>query len=222
MTIPSYRVTPKTRTGATAPNGSKTPSHRFQGGKALAPQHLEAWEQLVYTNGCCGVFVMAARRLMGGVPTVLVATDPRQLKRHDHPPDEPLDVHVFLQLPDGTAVDAEGRRSKERMARSFGVKSGYAHRFDPDPDGKIWNWGPNAKRKAEMEPYVEALYRRLVNLGWGPNALPSAEDRLATKSSYRAAQAESEIQWPLWEARVEAQRTGVAPTDSSSPRARRL
>lgn len=92
--------------------------------------HLPLADQLLYTSGACASFALAARDAFGGELRMLWAADERQFRAHEWPPDVPLCLHVFLEMPDGRVLDAEGMRDPKSLLRAFGVKRGYAFRLD--------------------------------------------------------------------------------------------
>ena len=159
-------------------------------------EHLSPAEQYGCTTGLCHEFALAARQVVGGVLTLLVATDPRLLVKHDHPLDMPMDVHVFLTLPDGTVVDAEGQRSVTELLRGFGVESGYTHHLVPDPDGSQCqsSFGTASTR------WTQALQSRIEDLGWGEE-VPQAAQALLKKKDFKAAR----MAWPAVLAQYRAQ-----------------
>ena len=152
-------------------------------------QPLTPHEQLAYTDGQCALFVLAAHPLVGGVPTRLVAADPRHLETLGSPPDEPYDVHVFLHHADGTATDAEGRRPLALLLRDFGVRRGYAYRLETEAAVEAFGSPDPA--------LVAALNRRLRELGWADGA-PEPDRALHTAKGFRAARAAAQIWWPAW------------------------
>lgn len=152
----------------------------------MPPRPLSPAEQYGFTNGWCNLFAWVAQPLVGGVPTVLVVTDPRQLREHDWPPDMPLALHVFLTLPDGSVVDAEGRRSLEDLKHSFGVRRGYRHTLVSDP-----NWERTVVEFGDLAraPVVQHhLRERLLELDWKVTEVPEAQGLLQLKPAYREAQ----------------------------------
>lgn len=155
------------------------------------PQPLTPVEQYVYTNGACQVFLAAAGRVVGGRATTLTATDPRQLAQHDWPSDEPLDLHIYLTLEDGRVLDAEGVREQAELERGFGVRRGYRRQVHSDCD---------PHRLGQPDPaLVDALARRLQDLGWGPGAVPSFEGVLQGKKTLAVLDADAREWWPRWQ-----------------------
>lgn len=148
---------------------------------------LSPAEQYGFTTGWCHLFAQVAHEQVGGTPTVLMATDPRQLAEHDWPSDLPLALHVFLTLPDGSVVDAEGRRSLGELLRSFGVRRGYKHEVYPDP---TWARSHQEFGAGDGHDTVrQQLRQRLIALGWTPENVPEAQQQLAGKADYRTADA---------------------------------
>lgn len=164
-----------------------------------APQPLTLVEQYVYTNGACHVFLEAARRVLGGRPTILVSEDEDHKRAHDSPPDEPLELHLFLLASDGRAVDAEGKRSLDALAIAFGVPKPYLDY------GLIDNADPHAFGKPSKK-MVDKLEQRLRALDWRRGHVPEATDRLSqNKLSYAWAAVHAAQWWEEWE------RTGALP-----------
>ena len=93
-----------------------------------SPVHLSLADQYDFTNGNCSIFAFGAQEMLGGELTMLICADKRQFEQHDWPEDVPLCLHVFLTMPDGSCVDAEGRRSLPDLLRAFGVKRGWKSR----------------------------------------------------------------------------------------------
>ncbi len=98
---------------------------------------LTLLEQIDHTDGLCGPFAVAAQALIGGSIRLLYCADPRQFRAHGWPASVPLCLHAFVDLGDGTVVDAEGRRPLSEMLRAFGVKPSYRYRIADDPDGSL-------------------------------------------------------------------------------------
>lgn len=160
------------------------------------PESLDLHEQVVYTNGQAAVFLLAAHRLVGGVPTLLVSTDARQLKQHDMPLDAPLVITGFLKMPEGDAVDAEGRRPLQGsmgLLNAFGVKRGYRYELRPEDDwDRVW-----AELGTPDPVLVDALEARLRTLGWA-DGVPPATGALSKKNVYREATSASNAWWDGW------------------------
>ncbi|MCE6957887.1 hypothetical protein LAZ40_02290, partial [Cereibacter sphaeroides] len=91
---------------------------------------LSLLDQIDHTDGLCGPFALAAQALLGGELRILWCADRRQFAQHDWPPSEPLALHVYMVDGDGTAVDAEGRRSEADLREAFGVAPGYRYRIE--------------------------------------------------------------------------------------------
>jgi hypothetical protein len=152
---------------------------------------LSLVEQYAYTSGACSEFVVAAQRVVGGVPTILVATEPQQLQAHGHPEDEPLELHIFLTLPDGSAVDAEGLRSRTALAEDFGVLPEWDYGTVEDAD-------PQAFSKTDPA-LVDRIEARLRALGWGEGVVPVADHRLSGNPvAYAWASVHGAPWWPQW------------------------
>lgn len=140
-------------------------------------------EQYAFTDGLCHLFAMAAHPKLGGQPTILNSTDPRHLKTHDWPEDEPLHLHAFLLMPDGSAVDGEGRRSVEEMARSFGIKEDYSYELIPDP---TWSLCVSAKGD-RGQAWLAVIAARLDEQGWTAEDVPACDRVLSKTKAFRAA-----------------------------------
>lgn len=148
-------------------------------------------EQCAYTSGLCYLFARVAHGLMGGTPSVLWTTEPAVLDRHDWPADEPLELHAFLLLDNGLALDAEGVRSVEEMCKAFGLRSVRHHRIESVPASTLGSGvDPGAQKRLET---------RLKALGWhrGP---PAATGALGAPGVYAAAHAQLDAWWPRWKA----------------------
>lgn len=149
----------------------------------MSAQPFSLAEQYAFTTGLCHVFAAAAHAQLGGQPTVLIATDPRQLAEHDYPADEPLPLHVFLTLPDGSVVDGEGRRSLDELLQGFGVRRGYTHELHPDPKFQ-WtkqHFGPLDKA------WTAVVGEHLKEHGWTGDTVPQAVGALEPVAAFRKA-----------------------------------
>lgn len=160
-------------------------------GPDMTANPLTLPEQYVYTSGACQIFIAAAQRVVGGVPTVIVATDERQLEAHGYPTDEPLDLHIALKMDDGTFVDAEGRRSLDALLDAFGVEEDYS--YDIKDDAAL-----DALGKPKRPELVDALEKRLRELGWEEGAPPASGD-LQDRKLFRQASEQAHTWWPQWE-----------------------
>lgn len=147
-------------------------------------------EQYVYTSGQCHTFVAAAQQVVGGTPRLLVATDPRQLAQHDWPRDERLELHVFLAMPNGMVLDAEGLRSQASLLKGFGVRTGWTYALE-NADGSKAFGSP----KADL---VRALADRLNDLGWSEHSQPLATEELEDHQQFQLAQENAYVWWPRW------------------------
>lgn len=149
-------------------------------------------------------------RSCGGTPCILRSDDSRLLDRRDWPPGECLELHAFLRLPDGSVVDAEGRRPLSEMLRAWGVRRGERFEVVEDPELVLCR-----KRLGCGEPAViDHLARRLRTLGWstappdyrdaGPRLTSAAIDRIETANRGW---------WEAWlaEARRAARDTSPSP-----------
>lgn len=154
-------------------------------------QPLTPAEHYAYTNGACQVFVAAAQRVLGGEPTLLIATDPRQLEQHGWPSTLPLELHIYLTLGDGRVVDAEGVRTQAELSRAFGVRRGYTH--------EVKVGVPVEALGASHPALVEALVERLTGLGWSASQVPAAANTLEGKRAFRQASEAAQRWWPSWE-----------------------
>ncbi len=154
-------------------------------------QPLSPVEQLVFTNGACDIFLAAVEQLVPGKCMVLRATDPRHLRLHDWPEDEPLELHVFLQLPSGDVLDAEGTRSLDALLKGFGVRQGWKYQI-----------GSTGVKEAQRAPplLVERLKHRLEELGWGPEHLPVAQNLFEDKQVFQRVCTETQAWWNQWTA----------------------
>ena len=178
------------------------------------PSPLTRAEQYGYTNGGCAIFVAAAHRVVGGTPTVLRTTDPRHLEAHGWPQDEPLDLHIFLTLPDGSVVDAEGRRTLAQLKRDFGVRAGYTHEvLDNVPLSALGTPGP---------ALVGALEQRLRELGWTAAGVPEADRGLNRRGVFAQAADAFQSWWPIWCTQIMFDGTGQAPKDNPLRRLARV
>ena len=151
---------------------------------------LTTVEQYVYTSGQCHTFVAAAERVVGGTPRLLVATDPRQLAQHDWPKDERLELHVFLTMPNGMVLDAEGLRPQASLLKGFGVRTGWTYALE-NADGRQAFGQPD-------EGLVEALACRLKDLGWSEHDQPLATRALENRQAFQQAQDQARAWWPQW------------------------
>lgn len=152
---------------------------------------LSLVEQYAYTSGQCHVFLEALQRLVEGQPRLLVATDPRHLAKHGWPTDHRLDLHVFLELPNGEVLDAEGRRSRKDLLKAFGVKTGWTFAIESLDDR-----APFGKPKPEL---VDALEVRLKDLGWTAEQQPACEGRLSNKEAFALAEDHGHLWWRQWQ-----------------------
>jgi hypothetical protein len=187
----------------------------------MPAQPFSPAEQYGFTSGLCHVFAKAAHELLGGQPTILNATDPRQLAEHDWPVGEPLHLHNFLLFPDGTAVDGEGRRPLEDLLKGFGVRRGYRHELIPDPSwAHILPPAPADKTDARRA-WVACLKARIQEQGWTIEDVPPATNALAKTAAFRqASQVWRDEQLVIYQA-LQAQHMVTAPS-TSAPRRRRL
>lgn len=158
-------------------------------------------EHYGFSTGLCHAFTEAARAHLGGMPVLLMATDPRQLEQHDWPEDEPLALHVFLQMPDGSVVDSEGRRSLPDLLDGFGVRAGYRHALIPDPD-----FEQSRREFGQCTPeLIQLLQLRLKEQGWTAQDIPPAANTLKRQKDYQRAQAHwCDTVWPQYQQRLDA------------------
>ena len=170
----------------------------------MSPTPLTLVEQYIYTAGACLVFVAAAHRVLGGDAMVVITNEPSQLEEHGYPEDEPLELHIVLEMPDGSCVDAEGSRSLPRMLSAFGVGEDFD--YELTRGAPLTALGvPNAER-------VDALEKRLRELGWeqgAPTGHPTLSD--LPHSVFLKARDHANAWWSEW---VEK---GVAPSDIEVP-----
>jgi hypothetical protein len=157
----------------------------------MSAQPLTLVEQYVYTAGACQVFIAAAHRVVGGKPMVVITHEPSQLEDHGYPTDEPLELHIVLEMPDGSCVDAEGSRNLPGMLSAFGVQEDFDYELKR-----------NAALTALGTPdpaRVDALERRLRALGWEQGA-PSGGITISDvpRSVFRKAQEQANDWWPQW------------------------
>jgi len=143
----------------------------------MTGRHLSLLSQLDYTDGLCAPFALAARDLLGGEIRLLHATDPRQLRQHDWPAGMLLCLHAFLQLEDGSVVDAEGRRDFEEMRRSFGIRRGWSFQVEGDPDGSRI---AREFSRSLTEDKLDAARSIMLEHGWEKGA-PAANGELAAR-----------------------------------------
>ena len=139
---------------------------------------------------------------------VVITNEPSQLEEHGYPEDEPLELHIVLEMPDGSCVDAEGSRSLPRMLGAFGVEEDFD--YELKRGASLTSLGvPNAER-------VDALEKRLRELGWEQGA-PAGHRTLSDlpRSAFLKARDQANIWWSEW---VE---TGTAPPDIELPAPKR-
>ena len=133
--------------------------------------------QLDYTDGLCAPFALAAQSLVGGKLALLFSDAPALLRRHDHPAGTEMELHAFVLLDDGWALDAEGRRPVAEMAKSFGVKAGDTYRVETDVEP--------ARLRRGFQPGISEMHaatatRMMQEHGWEQD-LPRATGELARK-----------------------------------------
>lgn len=130
------------------------------------PLHLDLLQQYAGTNGLCHIWAVAIREtLQSGRVVALMAKDKRTFEAHDWPEGEPLELHRFVLLPDGAAVDAQGTHEMDEMLAKFGISHGVRHSIDEVPPASADLVAMAAEKPAWAEA---AVLRRdvLAGLGW--------------------------------------------------------
>lgn len=141
----------------------------FAKGIAMA-RHLDLIQRYGATNGYCHLWAVAIKEVIpeGRIMTLL-AKDARTFRKWDWPENERLELHQFVLLPDGRAVDGEGVHDLDAMLDKFGIKRGYAYEIQNYPAEKQ----DLAFLDVEKPAWAEAirLYRDvLLSLGWADGA----------------------------------------------------
>jgi len=129
--------------------------------------HLDLVQQYAGTNGHCHLWAYALKELLPeGEIISLMAKDPRTFKAHDWPESEPLDLHMFLRMPDGSVIDAQGAHSLDDMLSKFGIRQGYRYGLEPlKGDGHTLD--ALRRDKPDWAQAVSLRMEVLASHGWG-------------------------------------------------------
>lgn len=143
-------------------------------------RHLDLTQRLASTDGCCHLWAVAIKEaLPEGRIVSLLAKDPRTFEKWDWPEDARLELHHFVLMPDGRAVDGEGAQDLAVLLRKFGIKRGYAYSIEDYPaERQDLDWLDN--EKPEWAAYIRKARDLLLSLGWNDGP-PEYDGELAKR-----------------------------------------